>query len=497
MSALKDLEQRLRAARPETNAPCPPASNAIGLIEQAQREPQPRRWLRRGGLALPVAVGALVLAAATAGAALLLSSGETVAPAFVLPATPSSGLGEPVPQTLGLLPMRAADPEGGPAWGMRVIRTSRRLLCLQAGRVMGSRLGALGSGYAFHGDKRFHPFLPDDAISTDACPAVGASGSAFLPGPPVIVPANGLPLAGENVAHDDQVHCDLPGQENWGVRCPQSELRQVAVGLLGPHATSIEVSNADGSSFSIAPYGPEGAYLIVLPAQANANARMSSGAYEGPFGAVSNAPGGATLKVTYADGFKCQIPAHGASDQCHAQSSAGPKLPSAQQLRSAVKASYQPLDQHPETPLLMEARGSAGQGTFPGRTGSNGIDPPGRAVAVSFSAPVEASNASSAYVVELMPQPVPGCATPSVIVSQPTSQTLQARAPVNITVPLETNCATSYVGRVFYATSSSIGGESGGGGPLYEVIASQFGAPGRGTDPMRFPTVGSFKIAVP
>ena len=256
MSTLKDIEQRLRAARPVAEVPCPPVSTLVKRIEQAAHEPQPRRRSRRGGLALPVAIGVLVLAAASAGAALLLSSGETVAPAFVLPATPAAGLGEPVPQSLALLPMRVADTEGGPPWGMRVIRTTRGLLCLQAGRVVDGQLGALGTGYAFHADKRFHPFLADDAISTDACPAVGASGTAFLPGPPVIVPANGLPLAGENVSQSDQVHCDLPGQQDWGVRCPQSELRQVAVGLLGPNARSIGVTNADGSSFTIDPYGP-------------------------------------------------------------------------------------------------------------------------------------------------------------------------------------------------------------------------------------------------
>ncbi|HEY4896257.1 MAG TPA: hypothetical protein VII01_09215 [Solirubrobacteraceae bacterium] len=495
MSNLNDIEQRLRAARPVTEVPCPPVSSLVKRIEQAAHEPQPRRRSRRGGLALPIAIGALVLAAASAGAALLLSSGETVAPAFVLPATPAAGLGEPVPQSLALLPMRVADAEGGPPWGMRVIRTTRGLLCLQAGRVVDGHLGALGTGYAFHGDKRFHPFLADDAISTDACPAVGASGTAFLPGPPVIVPVNGLPLAGENVSQSDEVHCDLPGQENWGVRCPQSELRQVAVGLLGPHARSIEVGNPDGSSFTIDPYGPEGAYLIVLPAQPNANASMSSGSYQSPFGAVSSAPGGATLKVTYDNGVQCQIPITSPSQQCHPQSTAGPGLPSARQLRSVVQASYVPLDEHPEFPLLMEGRGR--KGSFPGRTGSNGHDAPGPALAITFKAPVAASNASSAYVVELRPQPVSGCATPSVIVSQPTSETLQAGAPVNITVPLETSCATSYAGRVFYATSSGIGGESGGGGPLYEVIAAQFGAPGSGRNPMNFPTVGSFNISAP
>ncbi len=495
MSTLNDLEQRLRAARPLTEVPCPPVSRLVERIERAAHEPRPRRRPRRGGLALPVALGVLVLAAASAGAALLLSSGETVAPAFVLPATPAAGLGEPVHQSLALLPMRVADPEAGPPWGMRVIRTTRGLLCLQAGRVVDGQLGALGSGYAFHADGRFHPFLADDAIATDTCPAVGASGTAFLPGPAVIVPANGLPLAGENVAQSDQVHCDLPGQENWGVRCPQSELRQVAVGLLGPHARSIEVANPDGSSFTIHPYGPEGAYLIVLPAQPNANASTSSGSYEGPFGSVSSAPGGAILKVTYDDGVQCQIPISNPSQQCHPQTTAGPGLASARQLRSSVQASYAPLEKHPEFPLLMEGRG--GNGSFPGRAGSNGHDAPGPALTITFKAPVAAANASSAYVVELRPRPVSGCATPSVIVSQPTNETLPAGAPVRITVPLETSCATSYSGRVFYAASSSIGGESGGAGPLYEVIAAQFGRPGSGRNPMSFPTVGSFTVFVP
>jgi hypothetical protein len=378
---------------------------------------------------------------------------------------------------------------------MRVIRTTRGLLCLQAGRVMDGRLGALGTGYSFHADRRFHPFLAEDAISTDACPAVGAGGTAFLPGPPVIVPANGLALAGENVSQSDQVHCDLPGQENWRVRCPQPELRQVAVGLLGPNARSIGVTNADGSGFTIAPYGPEGAYLIVLPAQPNANASMSSGSYQSPFGYASSAPGGAALKVSYNDGVQCQIPITRPSQQCHPQSVAGPGLPPAQQLRSVVHASYVPLDEHPESPLLMERAG--GKSSFPGRAGANGRDAPGPAFAITFKAPVAAANASSAFVVELRPHPVPGCATPSVIVSQPTSETLKAGAQVNITVPLETNCATSYAGRVFYATSSSIGGESGGGGPLYEVIAAQFGARGSGRNPMNFPTVGSFNISAP
>ncbi len=270
------IERRLRDACPQIQSPLPPFARTLARTEQETSAGGGRshwRGWRRAPIALPL-IGAVLLLAAGATAALLLSSGEPVPPAFVLPATPETGLGEPIPASATLLPIRVADPEGGPPWGMRVIRTTRGLLCLQAGRVVRGQLGALGSGYAFAADHRFHPFLPEDAISSDACPAVGVDGSAFLPGPPVIVPANALPLAGENVAVADQVHCDLPGQQNWGVRCAQRELRQVADGLLGPDANSIEVSTPH-SSFTVKPYGPLGAYLIVLPAQPRADADMA------------------------------------------------------------------------------------------------------------------------------------------------------------------------------------------------------------------------------
>ena len=117
-------------------------------------------------------------------------------------------------------------------------------------------------------------------------------------------------------------------------------------------------------------------------------------------------------------------------------------------------------------------------------------------MSVKFDAPVPAPNASTAYVVELRPREVAGCATPAVVVSQPTSHDIATGQQVQMTVPLESSCATSYSGRVFLARSSSVGGESGGEGPLYEVIASQFG-PGAHPDPAKFPTVGRFQISVP
>ncbi|HUH81613.1 MAG TPA: hypothetical protein VLZ06_09835 [Solirubrobacteraceae bacterium] len=502
MSSFAATELRLRAACPLAEASPPPLALVLRLIERAEaapaRAPRPhrRRWWRRTRVVAPAVAAAVVLAGA-GGGALLLQQGKPVPAEYVLPANPETGLGQPDAASLAPLPMRVADPDGGPPWAMRVIHTTRGLVCLQGGRLLDGQLGGLGSGYAFHGDGRFHPFLAEDAIAADACPAVGGEGIAFLPGPPVIVPANGLPLAGENVAPDGQVHCDLPGQEDWGVRCPQPELRQVAMGLLGPDASSISVFSA-GSSFTVKPSGPEGAYLIVMSAQPNANASMSSGSFEGPFGYVSNARGGAVLTVTYDDGSQCQIPFTGSGRQCrpHGAAGAGGSAPDVAIPSTSIHAGYLPTAGHLETPLLADARGGSPDSTRAFQPAAGGEQGSGPAVSVTFSAPVAAPNASTAYVVELQPREVAGCATPSVIVSQPSSRDIASGQQVQMTVPLESNCATSYSGRVFLARSSSVGGESGGEGPLYEVIAAQFGPGARG-NPSRFPTVGRFRTSVP
>lgn len=501
MRTSNDIELRLRAARPRANPSPPPLTAVLARIEQVtapSSSTAPVGWTGRGRrlrsrAAIPVTLAAIALAGA-GGSALLLTQGKPLPPAYLLPARPNIGLGRAVPASLALLPMRAPDPEGGPPWGMRVIHTTRGLVCLQAGRVLDGKLGALGAGYAFHDDGRFHAFLPADAISLDSCQSVGTHESPFMPDSPVIVTANGLPLAGENVRPADRVHCDLPGQEDWGVRCPQSELRQVAIGLLGPDASSIHVKAA-GQQLTVKPYGPEGAYLIVLRAQPNANLDMQSGSWDG-HGNVSSEPGGAMLTVTYDNGSQCEIPPGGPSGQCHQQGldSERRQLPTSAQLSTPVHAHYVPLDSHSQAPLLMDARG--GDKSFPGRMQPDGREPAGAAVTASFIARVAAPSASSAYVLELRPQPHAGCPTPEVIVSQPTDRTIAAGTRLDITAPLETSCATSYAGRVFYARSFG-GGDKGGEGPLYEVIAEQFGPPNSGRNPMSFPTVGRFRVSVP
>jgi hypothetical protein len=445
----------------------------------------PRGWWRRRGVTLSVAFAALALVGA-GGGELLFGSGKPLAPAFVLPANPAVGLGRPLPASLALLPVREADPAGGPPWGMRVIRTSRGLACVQAGRVVGGRLGGLGIGYAFKGDGLFHPFSPADAISSDSCATVEESGQAFQPGAPTVVTADGLPLAGENLYPGQRVHCDLPGQEDWGVRCPQADLREVAVGMLGPDASSIRVSGR-GRGFTVRPYGPDGAYLIVLPAPPHANV--------GPYGFPGRkAPGTPALTVTFRNGSTCELPAAGPGQQCRPEGierSSGPP-PAGARLHRAVSVRYAVRMTGPG-PLSVTAVG--GERSFPRVIRSTNEPLPG--LSIAFGAPVAAPNASSGYGVELRPHAAPGCSLPGTILSQPTQNTLVAGQRVKITVLLESSCRTTYSGRVFFARSSGSFSEartsdSADEGPLYEVIASESF---RGRVPGA--TVARFHIAVP
>ncbi|MHB1539523.1 MAG: hypothetical protein ACYCYN_13675, partial [Solirubrobacteraceae bacterium] len=469
---------------------------------------------RRGRVAAPLALA--VVALAGAGGTLLFATGSPVPSWFVLPANPDTGLGQIVPASASLLPIRVADPGGGPPWGMRVIETTRGEACLQGGRVVEGSLGGLGVGYAFNADGRFHPFEPADAVSSNSCATLDARGSAFQPNGPQIVTADGVSLAGENVAPSDRAKCNLPDIQDASVRCPQSELREVAMGMLGPEATSIAVEVPGQRSFTVTPYGPDGAYLIVLPAPPDANpaaaappaASYSPGAPESSQAKAARTAFTratlrrarelqaqlATLHVTYRNGSGCEIPASKSSQRCPPEGIELPgPMPTSAQLASPLHVSYVAASH--AGALAVDAR--SGTSSYPGGVGPEGVAQP--ALKIAFYAPVAAPNMLSAYDVELQPREVTGCSTPGQIIGEPTEEDIAQGQEVQITVPLAGGCKTSYTGRVFYARTSGSYSEvrtsaGGGEGPLYEVIGSHFGG---GQHSMHFPTVGSFQFTAP
>src|ERR1700733_5537086 len=482
MSILPQLEHDLLVAAERRLAPTP----------TSRPRPTARSWLRpRRRVVLSLAIAAVALMGA-GGGALLFATGKPLPPAYELSPMSTVGLGRPLAPSLALLGLRVADPAGGPAWGMRVIRTTRGLACIQAWRVLDGQLGGLCIGYAFKGDHRFHPFAPAEAVSEDSCATLAANGLAFQPGAPAIVTADGLPLAGENLWPYERVHCDLPGQQDWGVRCPQADLREVAVGMLGPNAVSIRVS-APGRDFTVKPYGQNGAYLIVLPAPPNSN--TSSGLYAYVHYLLVRRPALAVLTVTYKDGTSCRIPAQTQRQTCTAKGLfISTAVPSAAKMRTTLHVSYRPsLSYSP--PLSVTGSG--------GRTFQSSIHPsekPGPGLVVDFTAPAPAPNISSGYDVQLQPQALAGCSTPALILSQPTQQTIATGQHVQIAVSTPSSCRTTYRGRVFFVGSSGSYSETrtsdhAGEGPLYEVIAGLFTGARRSSTPGI--TAGRFAVSVP
>ena len=222
----------------------------------------PGRLRRRVPLLAVIASGALLLAAAAVAATGIIGVGAPVA-ANHKHGRPSSktGVGIPVAGAIRghgsvqLLPVPVPDPAGGLPWGMRIVRTTRGLVCVQVGRLFHGRLGVLGQDGAFHDDGLFHE-LPAGVLDPDTCSqpgyyvlyrSEGLSASGAMPGPARSCLYPGAP----------RLHASDPEP------CPAGDERMIAFGVLGPHARSVAYRR-QGEMQTVATTGPLGAYLIVI-----------------------------------------------------------------------------------------------------------------------------------------------------------------------------------------------------------------------------------------
>jgi hypothetical protein len=198
----------------------------------------------------------------------------------------SSGTEALVATSVRLLALRVPDPDGGLPWGMRLVTTTRGLLCAQVGRVLHGELGQLGVDGAFDDDGRFHALAPDDL------PEVLAPGSA-----------------GDDadcVAPKETFAAQIEGLDRNAVENPQGNTialtgrREISYGLLGPHA--LAVTYRSGSRTLTRPVLPGlGAYLVVLQAKRN-RYLGSTGAAPGSDYADDLDPAGPTgalVSITY------------------------------------------------------------------------------------------------------------------------------------------------------------------------------------------------------
>ena len=278
--------------------------------------PTSRRAVRLRSL-IAVAVVLLALAAAAVAATLVLRVGSPVVPPGN--ASPTVGIGIPAPGGSRLLAIRASDPAGGPPWGIRVLRTTRGLLCLQVGRIYQGRLGLLGVDGAFSDDRRLHP-LPAGALGTtgpeglidaeggilglarsvELCAPAGATFTAF---------ASGLAPSAEMVKS--------PGA------LPSSERRWISFGLLGAHAETVSY-HSDERDASEAVRPPLGAYLVVLTGSAPGQPGGTDGSAfgQGQISTPRPQPTGAVTGITYRFGDRTCVDTNhpGTANSCPAPS---------------------------------------------------------------------------------------------------------------------------------------------------------------------------------
>ena len=229
-------------------------------LREATRERRNLPWygrlLSRRARPAVVAVAILVGGGSALAATGALRTGSSLS-SEVAP-VPSEREGTVIESSVHVLPVRVPDPAGGPPWGLRVAKTSRGLLCVEPGRVVGGRVGVLGADGAFGDDGEFHP-LAAGYLSGLGCGTEDARGDAF-----VNVQVHGMPasaLLGDRRYASGGCYTGSRSSS----ACPAGALREVYFGLLGPDATNITRRTPSGATIESRTVAPYGAYLVVLP----------------------------------------------------------------------------------------------------------------------------------------------------------------------------------------------------------------------------------------
>ncbi len=353
------------------------AAGSLFDTPNARRQLERRRPRRMPLLAM-VALGALLLAAAALGATQIIGFGAPVAPTHARGrqhATRNSGVGLPLAHGEGTpafaqpLAISVPDPGGGLPWGMRVVRTTRGLLCPQIGRLLDGRLGVLGEDGEFDNDGLFHE-LPASALEPDTC---------LTPSAWSILSEVGVPAAG--ALQSPATSCLAPwlhARASSPPRCAARDERLVGFGVLGPNAVSVSYI-AGGRLHTVATAGRLGAYLVVLPVPAklarNVPALGGKGGLLGGF-PIGAGRGEVVSRLIFRfDGRLCQTGfdrlAHG-PPQCTTQ-------------RAVQRLLAARIPHGLRTSVALRARKAPG----------------GYELQLAFAAPAAVSNASIAYSVQV------------------------------------------------------------------------------------------------
>jgi hypothetical protein len=343
------------------------------------------RALRAGRLAAVLPAAGLLLVASTIALAAtgVILTGSSVPPTAGL--GPYAGAGLPLPGQSKLLALRVPDPNGGLPWGIRVVHTTRGLVCVQIGRVQNGQLGELGIDGAYHDDGRFHPVgpgvLPAYAGGASAGGVTSERGNCVL--------ADG-DVTGNGEAWGSAVAAEFTGAGENAAFAPRSKpgpaqtLRNIAYGILGPHALSVSYREGNTIHTERVAAGV-GAYLIVQRATAG-SAGQGQGQGEAPgTDTPGEGPGtsGVLTVITYDDHGKiCENGYNAATGQnVKIQHPCPAPNPYPQSLRVTPPGSF---DRH----LTVALKVSRGEVT---------------AAEVSFSAPFAVTSAAEDYTLQIKP----------------------------------------------------------------------------------------------
>jgi hypothetical protein len=328
------------------------------------------RLARRPLVALPLlaVLGGGVALAATG----VLQTGSPVPATAHL--TPNAQLGVPVPGRSQLIARSVPDPAGGPAWSMRIVRTTRDVVCMQIARIYDGQLGVIGEDGAFHDDGRFHP-LPLNAIGPVPRHYLV---TCYPAGQRTTQEVSGMPASGE-----------LTGS---GVLGEPKQERRLYFGLLGPAAVSVTY-RLPGHTVTLPVEPGSGAYLIVLPGTTPPQGFEDGGRTgAGPF-----VPAGVLTKITYRLGRRL----------CEERPIRSLRGPSSCPRRTAIEPPAQPRALH--RPIQVTLRAVRGRLPIPVRLkDGRPLPPPAHApigveyvASVTFRAPFAVTSAQSGYSIEI------------------------------------------------------------------------------------------------
>jgi hypothetical protein len=252
--------------------------------------------LKRPKLLAPAAVALVLIAVAAA-----LVAGTSSNHGRSRPAAPTA----PDPSAR-LLPVRAPDPDGDAPWGIDLVRTHSGLLCAQVGRVMDGALGQIGIDGALGNDGRIQPYAANEFSDVTVPGTVGDNADCVATKETFSGIIDGL----------DRNAVDNP---QGPTAIPRSDRREIAYGLLGPHALSI--TYRDGSATITQPVlRGLGAYLVVRTAS-QARFLGTTGAAPGSDYSDDLDPAGPTgfiLAITYRYGATvCRDDGNQPIARCH------------------------------------------------------------------------------------------------------------------------------------------------------------------------------------